>query len=133
MRHLNNVAFLTFFESARIAYIGTLVPEHNPADPEDFGLIFAECQINYRSPGGYRDRIDTRMRPARVERSAFRIEFEMRVGERLLAEGYGVMVAYDYRAGRSMHLPNTLREALNRDVAALATRAATTGSEPLMP
>lgn len=118
MRHLNNVAFLTFFESARIAYIGTLIPAHDPSDPDDFGLIFAECHINYRSPGQYGEQIDTRLRPARVERSAFRIEFEMRVGERLLAEGYGVLVAYDYTAGRATALPAALRELLQAEACA---------------
>ncbi|GAC1442306.1 MAG: thioesterase family protein [Solirubrobacteraceae bacterium] len=118
MRHLNNVAFLTFFESARIAYIGGLIPAHNPADPDDFGLIFAECHIRYRSPGQYGERIDTHLRPAQVQRSAFRIEFEMRVGERLLADGYGVLVGYDYSAARSAPLPDSLRELLEAEAAA---------------
>ena len=33
MRHLNNVEFLRFFETARIAYITELVPSR-PAEPE---------------------------------------------------------------------------------------------------
>ncbi|MBA2630397.1 MAG: acyl-CoA thioesterase [Thermoleophilaceae bacterium] len=52
MRHLNNVVFLRYFESARIAYISELSPEHSPSNPErgSYGLIFAEGHINYRSP-----------------------------------------------------------------------------------
>ena len=53
MRHLNNVEFLRFFETARIEYLREVIPEHDPADPDDFGLIFAECHINYRAPGQY--------------------------------------------------------------------------------
>ena len=64
MRHLNNVEFLRFFETARIAYIRSLVPSHQPAEPEgDWGLIFAECHINYRSPGVLR-RADPHARAA---------------------------------------------------------------------
>ena len=33
-RHLNNVVFLRYFESARIAFLGTLIPEHSPTNPE---------------------------------------------------------------------------------------------------
>lgn len=117
MRHLNNVAFLGFFESARIAYVTSLAPEHRPEEPDDFGLIFAECHINYRSPALFDEDIRTWIRPGDLARSAFRTYFEMRSerDERLLAEGYGVLVGYDYAAGRSTPLPEPLREALAAD------------------
>ncbi|HEU4657124.1 MAG TPA: thioesterase family protein [Capillimicrobium sp.] len=124
MRHLNNAAFLTFFESARVAYIASIVPDHQPDEPDDFGLIFAECHINYRSPAFYDEEIRTWIRPGDVARSAFRTYFEMRSGrdDRLLAEGYGVLVGYDYAAGRSVPLPDRLREALGAGTAASSSR-----------
>jgi acyl-CoA thioester hydrolase len=117
MRHLNNVAFLQFFESARIAYIGTVVPEHRPADPDDFGLIFAECQINYRSPAFFDEEIRTWIRPDDLKRSSFKVHFEMTSerDDRLLAEGYGVLVGYDYAAGKAKPLPDALRDRLSSD------------------
>lgn len=115
MRHLNNVAFLQFFESARIAYITTIVPSHRPAEPEDdWGLIFAECHINYRAPAFFPEAIRTHVRPARLRRSSVRIAFRMtseRDG-RLLAEGWGALVGYDYVAGASCALPDVLVEVL---------------------
>ncbi len=113
MRHLNNVEFLRFFETARIEFVRTLMPEHDPADPDDFGVIFAECHINYRSPGHYDELLETVLRVADVRRSSFRVEFEMRVGERLLAEGWGALVGYDYRSGRASPLPERLRSSLS--------------------
>lgn len=120
MRHLNNVAFLGFFESARIAYVTSVVPAHRPDAPKsegDFGVIFAECHIRYRAPAFYDEEIRTWIRPSHVARSAFRTEFEMRAvrDDRLLAEGYGVLVGYDYAAGRSQPLPEALRDALLAD------------------
>ena len=112
MRHLNNVEFLRFFETARIEYLRTVIPEHDPADPDDFGLIFAECHINYRSPGFYDDLLEITIRPEDVRRSSLRIAFEMRVGDRLLAEGWGTLVGYDYAAGRARPLPERVRTAL---------------------
>jgi acyl-CoA thioester hydrolase len=112
MRHLNNVEFLRFFETARIEYLRTVIPEHDPADPDDFGLIFAECHINYRSPGFYDDLLEITIRPEDVRRSSLRIAFEMRVGDRLLAEGWGTLVGYDYAAGRAQPLPDRVRVAL---------------------
>jgi acyl-CoA thioester hydrolase len=114
MRHLNNVAFLQFFESARIAFISTVLPSHNPTEPDDFGLIFAECHINYRAPAFFDEQIRTRVRPDNFERSSFRVYFEMsaETDRRLLAEGYGVLVGYDYTAGHATPLPERLIEAL---------------------
>jgi acyl-CoA thioester hydrolase len=114
MRHLNNVVFLRYFETARIAYLREIQPTHDPANPErdDFGLIFAECHINYRSPGFYDDLLEITIRPEDVRRSSLRIAFEMRVGDRLLAEGWGTLVGYDYAAGRAQPLPDRVRVAL---------------------
>jgi acyl-CoA thioester hydrolase len=120
MRHLNNVAFLSFFESARIAYVTSLVPSHRPTEPEsDWGLIFAECHINYRAPAFFDEAIRTHVRPAQLRRSSFRIEFAMH-GEadgRLLAEGWGALVGYDYVAGRACPLPESLTSVLERQLA----------------
>lgn len=115
MRHLNNVAFLQFFESARIAYITTIVPTHRPTEPEqDWGLIFAECHIRYRAPAFFDEDIRTHVRPAALRRSSVRIEFLM-AGERdgrILAEGWGALVGYDYAAGRARPLPDALAAVL---------------------
>lgn len=112
MRHLNNVEFLRFFETARIEFLRTLAPEHDPATPDDFGLIFAECHINYRSPGHYDELLETTIRPSDIKRSSFRVNFEMKVGDRLLAEGWGALVGYDYTSGRAAPLPDRLSEVL---------------------
>jgi acyl-CoA thioester hydrolase len=115
MRHLNNVAFLQFFESARIAYITTVVPSHRPTDPDDdWGLIFAECHINYRSPAFFDEEIRTHVRPTQLRRSSVRIEFRMTSeGDgRLLAEGWGALVGYDYAAGAAAALPEVLRDVM---------------------
>ncbi|MEA2340393.1 MAG: acyl-CoA thioester hydrolase [Solirubrobacteraceae bacterium] len=114
MRHLNNVAFLQFFESARIAFVEQLIPEHDPTTPDDFGLIFAECHINYRSPAFYAEEIRTAVRPTHLRRSSFRIAFRMESGRdgRLLAEGWGAMVGFDYAAAASRPLPDRLAAAL---------------------
>ncbi|MGI8804281.1 MAG: acyl-CoA thioesterase [Thermoleophilaceae bacterium] len=112
MQHMNNVEFLRFFETARIEYLTHLVPDHRPTRRQDFGFIFAECRISYRAPAFYDDDIRTAIRPGEIRRSSLRLEFEMHVGDRLVAEGYGVLVGYDYEAGRSQPLPDELRERL---------------------
>ena len=111
MRHLNNVQFLRFFETARIDYIATLAPGHSPTTPTDFGFIFAECHIAYRAPALFGDDIRTYIWPEELNRSSLRLGFEMRVesDDRVVADGWGTLVGYDYEAGRSQPIPDELR------------------------
>jgi acyl-CoA thioester hydrolase len=117
MRHLNNVVFLRYFETARIAYLREIVPSHDPAHPEEdaFGLIFAECHINYRSPVLFDEEVAVACSIGNVKRSSFRVEFEMRVGSRLVAEGYGVLVGFDYASQAAAQLPDELRTTLEAE------------------
>ena len=114
MRHLNNVVYLRYFESARIAYLSELSPDHSPSNPErgSYGLIFAEGHINYRSPVHFDEEVEVRCTIVEVRRSAFRMNFEMHVDDRLAAEGYGWLVGFDYSAQEAIRLPDDLRDAL---------------------
>jgi acyl-CoA thioester hydrolase len=118
MQHMNNVEFLRFFETARIDYLMGILPEHNPGSRQQFGFIFAECHIAYRSPAHFGEEIRTFIWPTGLERSSIRIEFAMRSESdgRLLAEGYGVLVGYDYAAGESRPVPDELRQRLEPEL-----------------
>jgi acyl-CoA thioester hydrolase len=113
-RHLNNVVFLRYFETARIAYIRELIPVHDPTHPEGdaFGVIFAECHINYRSPVHFDEEVAIECSIGEVRRSAFQVLFTMRVGERVAAEGYGWLVGFDYVAEHAAPLPEELKKVL---------------------
>ncbi|HYH57638.1 MAG TPA: thioesterase family protein [Thermoleophilaceae bacterium] len=114
MRHLNNVVFLRYFETARIAFMRDLFPTHDPAHPEATrsGLIFAECHINYRSPVHFDEEVAIECSVGEIRRSAFQVRFTMAVEGRLAADGYGWLVGFDYEAQRSSPLPEPLRDAL---------------------
>ena len=120
MQHMNNVQFLRYFETARIDYVTSLFPEHMPTSRQQFGFIFAECKISYRSPAHYRDDIRTRVWPLKIGNASVHLAFEMHAlpDERLVAEGYGVLVGYDYAAAKSHPLPDEVRERLTRDLRA---------------
>jgi acyl-CoA thioester hydrolase len=111
MQHMNNVEFLRYFETARIEYIRTLRPDRTPTKREQFGFIFAECHIHYRSPAHYDEEIRTYVWPSELKRSSLKLGFEMRSESdgRLVADGYGVVVGYDYTAGKAEPIPDALR------------------------
>jgi acyl-CoA thioester hydrolase len=117
MRHLNNVVFLRYFESARIAYLNEVLEQHDPVNRDGgFGFIFASCHIDYRSPGHFDEEVAIRVRPAEIGTKSLKLEFDMHVGDRLLAEGYGVLVGYDYETQHSAPLPEALKNKLRHAV-----------------
>ena len=114
-RHLNNVVYLRYFESARIAFMRTLWPAHDPTKVgggQQLGMIFAECHINYRAPVAFDEEVEVSCWIGEVRRSAGEVRFEMHVGERLVAEGFGWLVGFDYATQRAAQLPEGLREQL---------------------
>src|SRR3954447_6450555 len=118
-RHLNNVVCLRYFETARIAFMRRLWPDHDPTKVggEQLGMIFAECHINYRAPVAFDEEVEVRCWIGEVRRSACEVRFEMHVGERLVAEGFGWLVGFDYATQRAARLPEELREQLARAAA----------------
>jgi acyl-CoA thioester hydrolase len=118
-RHLNNVVFLRYFETARINYMRHLIAEHTPTSPEGSGLgvIFAECHINYRAPVHFDEQVAIVCSVSDVRRSSFRSPFEMRVDDRVVAEGYGVLVGFDYAEQKAAQLPDAVVERLEAETA----------------
>ena len=93
MRHLNNVVFLRYFETARIAFLRELMPAHDPSHPEGdaFQVIFAECHINYRSPVRFDEELEVHRR-AVVDVALGEDQPEATVREGLVAGRDGVQV-----------------------------------------
>ena len=116
--HLNNVAYHQFFESARVAYMRELFPEIEPLGREGgLGMIFAETHVRFASPGFYEEIVRVDVKPTELRRSSVRIAFQMvaEADERLLAEGWGTLVGYDYEAGRAAPLPEAMVERLRAE------------------
>ena len=86
--HVNNAAYSTFLEQARVAMLGDLG-----------GFILARVEIGSRC--------------SRVGTKSFELEHELRVDGRLVAEAKSVLVGYDYAKGESVPLPAELKERLN--------------------
>ena len=114
LQHMNNVEYLRFVESARIEYMRVLLPDYSPVGPRQFGFILAESHIVYRAPALMGEVIRTTVRTEEPRRSSVTLPFEMRVeeDERLVAEGYAVLVGYDYERGRAQPIPDPVRERL---------------------
>jgi len=109
--HVNNAVYLTYMESARIAYWMKVTGR---TDLDGLGMILARTEIDYRSPVSYGESLEVGVRCASLGRSSFVLElaiFEPSSG-RLVAEARKVLVHYDYAAARSQPLTPELRRLL---------------------
>jgi acyl-CoA thioester hydrolase len=107
--HVNNAVFSIYLEQARLAWFGRYAPDE-PMPLRD--VILARTEIDFRSPVAFGETVAIGVRPARVGTKSFEFEFELRVGDRLVAEARSVLVGYDYGSGRSIEVPERWRRRL---------------------
>ena len=109
MGHVNNAVFLTYIESARVAFL-----QHLGAATtlEDMSIIVARIAIDFRAPVGFGEDVDISVRASRFGGKSFDLDYELRVGDTVVAEAKSVLVAYDYGKGEAVELPNDWREKL---------------------
>ena len=107
-QHVNNVTYLRWFESARIAYFEAAgVLERMPA----IGPILARQTIDYRLPIKYPDTVRASATMIRLGTTSFTMGLRVesaRLGK-IAAEGEAVMVLLDYRSGEKVAIPDELR------------------------
>lgn len=108
MGHVNNAVFLTYMESARLAYFRSLGLGRNPLE----SLILARAEVDFRSPIELGEQVEVGVRTGRIGTKSFDLEQEVRADGRLAAEGKFVLVAYDYATNGSRELPADWRERL---------------------
>ena len=62
MGHVNNAVFLTYMESARIAFLSSLGAGDNP----QHSLILARMEVDFRSPIAFGEEVEVGVRPSRL-------------------------------------------------------------------
>lgn len=108
LRHVNNAVFLTYLESARIAY---WLHATRRLGLESLDMILARTEIEYRSPLFFGESVVVGVRVVSLGRASFVMEFRVEAsgGERLVAEARKTLVYYDFTAQKSLPLPLGIR------------------------
>jgi acyl-CoA thioester hydrolase len=107
-RHVNNAAFFTYIEQARIRYlIDTLRLEA----VERLPLILAAVEIDFRAPILFGQQVDIETRVDWIGNTSFSMSHRLHAAGRLAAEAHTVLVAYDYDGARPIRVPDDWREA----------------------
>lgn len=121
--HVNNVSYLRYFESGRIAYFEAL----ELADffgTDGVGPILAETSCRYRFPLTYPDRVSVGVRSEQLGEDRFTQQYILvshRHG-RVAATGDGTIVTFDYTANSKAPIPDRVRQRIEALEAGTAGR-----------
>ena len=116
MGHVNNARYLTYFETARTEHMLTALGRQ---DPREMGLIIARAEVDYKSPARWNDELTVKIRPSAVGTKSWTYEYEItneKEGNRLVAVGKSVQVAYNYKTGTTVALPDSIRAVLQKQI-----------------
>jgi acyl-CoA thioester hydrolase len=115
MGHVNNIVYFRYFESARIAYFEKMGLIDYMKET-GVGPILATTTCRFRIPLSYPDTVRIGAKVVSVEEDRFVMHylvFSRRHGKPA-AEGEGVIVPFNYRQGRKVPVPETLREKIQQ-------------------
>ena len=113
--HVNNAAFLTYLEHARVNYIRHL----DLWDGKSFlsiGFILARVELDYKAPILMTDLVEVGVRTSRLGNKSLDMEYLVRQieGDKIYGVGKTVQVAYDYQTGETISLLQNWRETITK-------------------
>jgi acyl-CoA thioester hydrolase len=110
--HVNNAAFFTYCESARIEYFDEIGVGRFTEAPEGPALV--QATLNFRRQVRHPAVLEVGVRVDEVRSRSFRMDYVIffEATETVVADGTSVVVWTDYRAGRAIEVPATVREAV---------------------
>jgi acyl-CoA thioester hydrolase len=112
--HVNNAKYLTYFEQARIYYTIALGLFHKDQSFMEVGVIVADIHVAYHKPTHYGDNIQVGVRSSKVGNKSITVEqcvMNKDTGE-ILASGTVILVAFDYKLGHTIPVPENWRTKL---------------------
>ncbi len=119
-QHVNNVVYLRWFETARIAFFERL-RMMDRMESDRIGPILAKTSCTFVRPVAYPDTVIAEASCTAVGGKSFTMAYRVRSEAlgKVAAEGDGVIVMFDYANDRAVPVDDTLRAGLE----SLKTRA----------
>lgn len=113
--HVNNAAFITYLEHARVSYVRQLGLWDGKSFLE-IGFILARAEMDYREPIQLTDLIEVGVRVSSLGNKSLIMEYLVRERDksRIFAEGKTVQVAYDYQEKSTIALKESWKETIRK-------------------
>ena len=114
--HVNNTKHLTYFDQARIAYMIELGLFTKDQSFMEIGVILADVHIAYLEPVYFGQNIRVGVRVSKLGNKSMTWEQNIVDADsgKVLAKGDVILVAYDYKEGKTIHIPHEWREKIKQ-------------------
>lgn len=108
--HVNNARYLTYMEQGRVAYVHHLGLWEGDSFL-NLGIIMADVHVTFKAPILWGQSLRVGVRISRLGNKSLHSEYVIEDSQTgaVLAEGSSVLVAFDYRAGRTIPIPDRWR------------------------
>jgi acyl-CoA thioester hydrolase len=111
--HVNNAAFITYLEHARVSYIQHLELWDGKSFLE-IGFILARVELDYKKPINLTDQVEVGVRVSKLGNKSLEMEYLVRGNDtgQIYAAGKTIQVAYDYQTNQTIPLKESWRQAI---------------------
>jgi acyl-CoA thioester hydrolase len=112
--HVNNVSYFIYFEQGRVEYLEHLGLAERLFNEEQVSVV-ADLECQYLAQIYLKDPLRLHVRIAKIGRSSYDIEYALTHADtgQLKAAGRGAMVYIDKQTGRSLPLPDDIRQQIS--------------------
>lgn len=109
--HVNNIIYFRYFETARIAYFYKL-DLLNFMNETGIGPILASTQCKFLLPLSFPDTVSAGAKIVKLEADRLTMGYYVmsHKHQRMVAEGEGSIVSYDYRGNKKVPIPDIIRK-----------------------
>ena len=108
--HVNNVVYFRYFENARVEYLQRL-GWWDYIKETGIGPIVASTNARFRRPVKYPDTLYAGAKLLTLDRDRFTLKHTLvsQATNEMVTEGDAVVVAFDYRSGVKVNIPDEMR------------------------
>ena len=112
--HVNNVVYFRYFENARVEYLQRL-GWWDYIKETGIGPIVASTKARFRRPVKYPDTLLAGAKLLALDRDRFTLRHTLvsQATNEMVADGDAVVVAFDYRNGIKVSVPDDMRDRIN--------------------
>jgi acyl-CoA thioester hydrolase len=115
MQHVNNAAYLTYLEEARIDYFNSLF--HRNKERLDFEAVVARIEIDYLRPVVLGDEIEVYTRISELGHKSVNVEHIIAINKNSgiikAATSVTKLVYYDYKSHTTMQIPEEAKKIIS--------------------
>ena len=111
---VNNTRYLEYFEAGRNELMRNMGYPYTHLEAQNIGLPLIEANVKYYSPAKYDDVLLINASLKERPTVKIKIDYEIKVGEKLIAEGYTIHSFLDLKKFRPVRPPQDFMDLINK-------------------